>query len=153
MMEVTGSLTRLSNEVQGSEARLKALETLLLDRRLSDAVTPAGWPADGGFVSSGFGQRADPFTGELAYHEGVDIASRQQFAQVAVGRAPDNEVLCEHDASGKADPGSQMNELLSCHRPAPVGLRWFIAYTGAKIMLRSTVKAAPTAIATPYGTV
>jgi murein DD-endopeptidase MepM/ murein hydrolase activator NlpD len=76
VMEVTGSLKRLSGEINTSEARLKALETLLLDRRLTDAVTPAGWPAEGGFVSSGFGTRADPFTGALAFHEGVDIASR-----------------------------------------------------------------------------
>jgi murein DD-endopeptidase MepM/ murein hydrolase activator NlpD len=75
-LEVSASLARLANDVNASEARLKALETLLLDRRLTDAVTPAGWPAQGGFVSSGFGQRADPFTGNIAFHEGVDIASR-----------------------------------------------------------------------------
>ena len=74
--DVTGSLERLSSEIQTAAARLQALETLLLDRRLSDAVTPTGWPTEGGFVSSGFGSRADPFTGQLAYHEGVDIASR-----------------------------------------------------------------------------
>ena len=39
-------------------------------------MTPAGWPATGGFVSSGFGPRADPFNGNIAFHEGVDIASR-----------------------------------------------------------------------------
>lgn len=76
VVEVTANLARLAQEVQASEARLKALETLLLDRRLTDAVTPGGWPADGGFVSSAFGHRADPFTGRIAFHEGVDIASR-----------------------------------------------------------------------------
>lgn len=75
-IEVAGSLERLGAEISASEARLKALETLLLDRRLTDAVTPAGWPAEGGFVSSGFGRRADPFTGKLAFHEGVDIATK-----------------------------------------------------------------------------
>ena len=74
--EVAGSLARLTDDITASEARLKALETLLLDRRLSDAVTPAGWPADGGYVSSHFGRRADPFTGRIAYHEGVDIAAK-----------------------------------------------------------------------------
>lgn len=76
MLEVTGNLQRLAQEIETSEARLRALETLLLDRRLTDAVTPAGWPAEGGFVSSGFGHRADPFSGHVAFHEGVDIASR-----------------------------------------------------------------------------
>ena len=75
-IDVTASLQRLTHEVTAAEARLRALETLLLDRRLTDAVTPAGWPATGGFVSSGFGPRADPFTGNIAFHEGVDIASR-----------------------------------------------------------------------------
>lgn len=75
-IEVSASLVRLSDEIKTSEARLRALETLLLDRRLTDAVTPTGWPADGGFVSSGFGHRADPFSGRVAYHEGVDIASK-----------------------------------------------------------------------------
>lgn len=75
-IEVAASLGRLSEEIKASEERLRALETMLLDRRLSDAMTPAGWPAEGGFVSSGFGKRADPFTGTVALHEGVDIASR-----------------------------------------------------------------------------
>jgi murein DD-endopeptidase MepM/ murein hydrolase activator NlpD len=75
-MEVAVALERLSEEIKASEARLKALESLLMDRRLTDAVTPTGWPAEGGFVSSGFGQRADPFTGRVAFHEGVDIASK-----------------------------------------------------------------------------
>lgn len=74
--DVAIALDRLTNEIQTAEARLKALETLLLDRRLSDAVTPAGFPTEGGFVSSGFGNRVDPFTGAIAFHEGVDIASR-----------------------------------------------------------------------------
>lgn len=76
VVDVTARLAQLSNEIKASEARLKALETLLLDRRVTDAATPAGWPAEGGFMSSAFGHRADPFTGRMAYHEGVDIASR-----------------------------------------------------------------------------
>ncbi len=55
---------------------LAALESLLLDKQLTAAVTPSGWPVNGGWVSSNFGMRADPFNGRRAYHEGVDIASR-----------------------------------------------------------------------------
>jgi murein DD-endopeptidase MepM/ murein hydrolase activator NlpD len=75
-LQVASALERMSDEIKASEERLRALETLLLDRRLSDAVTPAGWPADGGFVSSGFGKRADPFTGAISSHDGVDIAAK-----------------------------------------------------------------------------
>jgi len=70
------NLDRLAKDITAAQARLQALETLLLDRRLTDAVTPTGWPTEGGFISSGFGMRSDPFTGQSAFHEGVDIASR-----------------------------------------------------------------------------
>jgi murein DD-endopeptidase MepM/ murein hydrolase activator NlpD len=64
--------TRLASQAE----RLQALETLLMNRQLEAAVTPSGWPVDGGWVSSDFGWRVDPFTGRRALHEGVDIASR-----------------------------------------------------------------------------
>jgi murein DD-endopeptidase MepM/ murein hydrolase activator NlpD len=75
-VEVAATLEHLSDEIRASETKLHALETLLLDRRLSDAVTPGGWPAEGGFVSSGYGTRADPFTGRVGFHAGIDIAAR-----------------------------------------------------------------------------
>jgi murein DD-endopeptidase MepM/ murein hydrolase activator NlpD len=83
--DVLGSLNRLDHEIDQSRARLQALESLLLDRKLSAQVTPAGWPAQGGWVSSGFGLRTDPFNGRQAYHEGVDIASRLGSPVKAMG--------------------------------------------------------------------
>jgi murein DD-endopeptidase MepM/ murein hydrolase activator NlpD len=74
--DVLASLERLTFEIDRQRERLVALESLLLDRKLSAQVTPSGWPVDGGWVSSGFGHRADPFTGHQSYHEGVDIASK-----------------------------------------------------------------------------
>lgn len=35
---------------------------------------PDLWPTDGGYITSYFGYRADPFTGQTKYHSGVDIA-------------------------------------------------------------------------------
>lgn len=35
---------------------------------------PDLWPTDGGWVTSYFGYRSDPFTSEVKYHSGVDIA-------------------------------------------------------------------------------
>jgi len=74
--ELFDSLAALANDVDRQQERLAALESLLLDKKLNAQVTPAGWPAEGGWVSSGFGLRADPFNGRRAYHEGVDIAAR-----------------------------------------------------------------------------
>lgn len=70
------SLERVSGQIERKSERLAALESSLLDKQLKAAVYPTGWPTEGGWVSSGFGQRSDPFTGRSAIHEGVDIASR-----------------------------------------------------------------------------
>jgi murein DD-endopeptidase MepM/ murein hydrolase activator NlpD len=70
------ALERVSGQIERRSERLAALESTMLDKQLHAAVYPAGWPADGGWMSSGFGARSDPFTGRTAYHEGVDIASR-----------------------------------------------------------------------------
>jgi murein DD-endopeptidase MepM/ murein hydrolase activator NlpD len=83
-LEVTASLDGLAREVERQQEQLSALENLLLDRKLNAAVTPSGWPVDGGWISSGFGVRADPFNGHQAVHEGVDIASRMGSPVLAV---------------------------------------------------------------------
>ncbi len=57
------------------EMKLSALDYVLKRRSASDVIRPHGWPTRGGWLSSPFGQRLDPFTGLLARHEGVDIAN------------------------------------------------------------------------------
>lgn len=83
--ELVSSLEQLGQEVERQQERLAALENLLLDRKLNAAVTPSGWPVQGGWISSGFGVRADPFNGHQSMHEGVDIASRMGSPVLAVG--------------------------------------------------------------------
>ncbi len=74
--DVTRNMDTLARELDRSQARLMALENLMMHRKLVASVTPAGWPVEGGWISSGFGHRMDPFTGHQAIHEGVDIAAR-----------------------------------------------------------------------------
>ncbi|BAV32881.1 peptidase M23 [Sulfuricaulis limicola] len=83
--ELMSSLDHLAREIERQQERLSALENLLLDRKLSAAVTPSGWPVQGGWISSGFGARADPFNGHQSYHEGVDIASNLGSPVLAMG--------------------------------------------------------------------
>ncbi len=70
------TLDTLSRQLEAKSERLELVETVLLDRQLQASVAPLGWPVDGGWMSSGFGLRADPFTGQRMLHEGVDIANR-----------------------------------------------------------------------------
>ena len=83
--DVLGALDQLTAQIDRQQARLRALESLLLDRHLAESVTPSGWPAQGGWMSSGFGLRADPFSGRRSYHEGVDIASKLGSPVKAMG--------------------------------------------------------------------
>jgi murein DD-endopeptidase MepM/ murein hydrolase activator NlpD len=68
------AIERMSQLLQSQYARLDALQLLLLDRNLEAERTPAGWPVASGWISSGFGERTDPFTGKRAQHQGLDFA-------------------------------------------------------------------------------
>ena len=60
---------------QAIAARLDALENQLARREALTASTPTVAPVRG-LVNSGFGSRADPFTGSRAFHTGLDISTR-----------------------------------------------------------------------------
>ena len=72
--DLTTAIERMSQLLQSQYARLDALQLLLLDRNLEAERTPAGWPVSSGWISSGFGERTDPFTGKPAQHQGLDFA-------------------------------------------------------------------------------
>ena len=78
------SISHLSQVLNSQFARLDALQLLLLDRNLEQERTPAGWPVSSGWISSGFGERNDPFTGKKAQHEGLDFAGAKGSEVVAV---------------------------------------------------------------------
>ena len=83
--EFLGSLETLSSQIEQQTARLTALQSVLIDNQLQAAVTPSGWPVSGGWGSSNFGIRNDPFTGHRSHHRGVDIASPMGSPIMAMG--------------------------------------------------------------------
>ena len=74
VIDVSLSVSQLAQGLNNQFARLDALQVLLQDRNLESERTPAGWPVSSGWISSGFGERNDPFTGKKTRHEGVDFA-------------------------------------------------------------------------------
>ena len=65
-------LDSLSVLLNDRNDKLVALETLLMQDRLNNKLLPSVAPISGGWHSSNFGWRIDPFTGQNAMHEGVD---------------------------------------------------------------------------------
>lgn len=75
--EFDESLQLIEIALRDKENELSVLEALLADRELHEKQYPQGWPtSNGGWLSSAYGTRTDPFTGRQAFHEGVDIAVR-----------------------------------------------------------------------------
>ena len=70
-------LERVAYQLDDREAQLDVLESLLMTRDLQAQVYPDGMPVDQGWISSYFGQRADPFSGHHAVHSGIDFAGRE----------------------------------------------------------------------------
>ncbi len=85
LAEVISTLNALDQQLADRSQQLDVLEDVLLNRRVRDEVLPEGRPVIGGYISSGFGNRTDPFTGRLAFHQGVDFAGRPGADVSAVG--------------------------------------------------------------------
>lgn len=74
--EVLAAMTELSSRLDNREVQLGVLESVLMNKNLSDRVYPQGRPVKSGWMSSYFGKRTDPFTGKQANHRGVDFAGK-----------------------------------------------------------------------------
>ncbi len=83
--ELTNVLDALEQQINDREQQLQALEVVMATRELGQRIMPGGLPLIGGWISSHFGYRADPFTGHGAFHAGVDFAGKPGSRVIAVG--------------------------------------------------------------------
>lgn len=67
------SLPLLGRNLTELERKSGKLEEFYRDQRALLAATPSIWPARG-YLSSNFGNRTDPFTGQRDFHAGLDIS-------------------------------------------------------------------------------
>ncbi|MDT8387653.1 MAG: peptidoglycan DD-metalloendopeptidase family protein [Thiogranum sp.] len=70
------ALDDLAAQLDDRSQQLELLGQIISERKLSDAVSPAGRPVEKGWLSSYYGMRADPFNGRRAMHKGVDFAGK-----------------------------------------------------------------------------
>jgi len=73
--DLDAALEAVEAQLVDRQRQLTALESLMSTRSLGERILPGGWPIVGGWISSHFGYRSDPFTGRGAFHAGVDFAA------------------------------------------------------------------------------
>lgn len=67
-------LGTMEKAVSDLTERSERLEEFYRDQKVLLASTPSIWPVRG-YLSSGFGNRIDPFTGQKDFHPGIDIST------------------------------------------------------------------------------
>ncbi len=75
--KLDSAVSALSQRLWHEEHQVLALESLLTHKKLNSQIVPRGRPVRNGWISSGYGWRTDPFTGEREFHEGIDFAGRE----------------------------------------------------------------------------
>ncbi|HYX66603.1 MAG TPA: M23 family metallopeptidase [Burkholderiales bacterium] len=71
--EFNEKLLALSRQVENRNDMLSVLEAQLFEQALRKKMMPTMLPVAAPYNASGFGRRIDPFTGQMAMHEGVDF--------------------------------------------------------------------------------
>jgi murein DD-endopeptidase MepM/ murein hydrolase activator NlpD len=68
------ALHEMDRSVSALTARSARLEEFYQDQSVLLASTPSVWPVRG-YLSAGFGNRLDPFTGQRDFHTGLDVSA------------------------------------------------------------------------------
>jgi len=71
--ELTGLLEQLARQIDERTDQLGVLEALLVQSSANRKFLPTLAPIVDGWFSSNYGYRIDPFSGEHAFHEGIDF--------------------------------------------------------------------------------
>jgi len=69
------SIVELSDQIQQRSDRLAMLESMLVQQSLKKNTLPSSAPIEAAYNSSSYGYRVDPFTGKMAFHEGLDFTA------------------------------------------------------------------------------
>ncbi|MDM7925789.1 MAG: M23 family metallopeptidase [bacterium] len=78
-------LNRITVQVRALQANTSELEEVISKKQREIAHYPSIHPVRGGWLSSSFGKRIDPFTGKIEEHNGIDISIKPGSEVYAVG--------------------------------------------------------------------
>ncbi len=73
--DFTRQLDLLTRQVDDRGDKLGILESLFTLDSAKKKLIPTMLPVEGGWYSSNYGWRIDPFTGQRAFHEGIDVVA------------------------------------------------------------------------------
>ena len=71
--DLRNGMAKLQAQFNTSGEQLSVLETLLFNRKLEADALPSRAPVAHSYITSGFGGRADPFSGGSQFHKGIDF--------------------------------------------------------------------------------
>ncbi len=77
-------MTHLTDKFSKQDKQLTNIQNLFLTRDSITSAIPQGRPIDGGWLSSSYGYRIDPFNGKKTFHSGIDFAAKEGTEVIAV---------------------------------------------------------------------
>ncbi len=82
MPDFSQELEDLALQIENRQQQLELLDSIMIERENQSEFSVSGRPVSSGYISSGFGRRIDPFTGKLAWHQGVDFSTGESGEDV-----------------------------------------------------------------------
>lgn len=74
-IDIDAEIKQLLAELETRSDRLDAISVQLLQQNLKKNTFPSGTPIEAAYNSSSYGWRSDPFTGQKAFHRGLDFTA------------------------------------------------------------------------------
>ncbi len=77
-------MSQLTSRFDEQNKQLATIQNLFLTRDSITSAIPQGRPIAGGWLSSSYGYRIDPFNGKKTFHSGIDFAAKEGTDVIAV---------------------------------------------------------------------
>jgi murein DD-endopeptidase MepM/ murein hydrolase activator NlpD len=73
--QLQDKISELLFEMERKQDQLSAIEAFMMQQTLQKNAFPNGHPVNSAYNSSSYGWRLDPFSGRMAFHEGLDFTA------------------------------------------------------------------------------